>query len=148
MARYICIFWVNTDIENLRKLLERCELEVIYQEIDYLKARDFPGQISLAEFIVIDILLDITKKKQDKVPITLVMGNKEIPGSLNNRCWQKFQQILQAIQEQKQWQVCFSAYSCSSFGEVHFVSDAERDEQAQFNPQILENQDKLAVLTH
>ena len=68
MARYEYDCWVNTPMEKLpsliSQLLQGCELEVIYQGTDYVKARDFPGKVSLSSFITVDVLIESSIQKQ------------------------------------------------------------------------------------
>ncbi|MEA5508546.1 hypothetical protein VB715_02090 [Crocosphaera sp. UHCC 0190] len=101
MARYNYDCWVGTSAEQIPSLisqrLKECELEVIYQGNDYVKARDFPGKVPLSSFIIVDVLIEYSRQKQGKILVTVVAQNNDIPGTLGDRCWPKFQQIQQAL---------------------------------------------------
>lgn len=101
MARYNYDCWIPTSGEQLPAIISRslseCELDVIYQGNDYVKARDFPGKVPLSSFVTVDVLIESSQQKEDKTLITLIARNNEISGTRDNRCWLKFQQIKQAL---------------------------------------------------
>lgn len=101
MARYNYDCWIKTSGEQMTALisqcLQACELDVIYQGNDYIKARDFPGKVPLSSFITVDVLIESSQQKKGKTLVTVVATNNEISGNMSNRCWPKFQQIKQAL---------------------------------------------------
>ncbi len=109
MARYSCSYWVNASVEELPDLLAQilrsCELELIHQTIDYMMAREIPGKIAFAKLVTVDIFLDPAKAKNHEIPLTWIVKNDELPLQLDNHCWQRFEQLQQAIANHRQWRL-------------------------------------------
>ncbi|ACK65603.1 conserved hypothetical protein [Rippkaea orientalis PCC 8801] len=112
MARYTSSYLVNASLNEiptvLVNILESCGFELVYQAVDYMMAREIPGQVSYSKLVVIEVLIDSTKAKAKEVPITWVVKNDELPLQMNNHCQQRFEQIQQTISEDKQWHLIAS----------------------------------------
>lgn len=109
MARYTSSFVANTTLEQvpvlLSQLLESCEFEVVYQATDYLMAREVPGKINFSKLVSVEILIESTTATENRVPVTFVVKNDELPLNPNNHCNQRFQQIQHTLNESQQWQL-------------------------------------------
>ncbi|WP_013321141.1 hypothetical protein [Gloeothece verrucosa] len=107
MARYTCSTLVKASVEKLPNLLAQilrsCEFEVIYQSLDYIRAREMPGKIIFSKLVSVDVFIDTAKTKNNQVSITWVVKNDELPLYQENHCWQHFEQIQQAIKGTSQW---------------------------------------------
>ncbi|ACK69163.1 conserved hypothetical protein [Gloeothece citriformis PCC 7424] len=107
MARYTCSILVNTPVEQLHNLLSdilhSCEFEVIYQALDYIRAREIPGKIIFSKLVSVDVFIDKATIKNNQVSITWVVKNDELPLHQDNHCWQRFEQIQEAIYKNCQW---------------------------------------------
>lgn len=107
MARYTCSISVNIALEHLPNLLNdilrSCDFEIIYQALDYIRAREMPGKITFSKLVSVDVFVDTAKSKNNQVSVTWVVKNDELALQHNNHCWQLFEQIQQAIKNNHQW---------------------------------------------
>jgi hypothetical protein len=108
MSRYVCHFSVNLSSQNVRsplkKLLEACRMETIYELEDYLMAREIPGQVSFAKLVRVEILIDVSTTNPDAVKLSFVVKNEELPLNANNHCRQAFDLLRMAIDRYYHWQ--------------------------------------------
>ncbi len=108
MSRYVCNFLVNLSPQNvrvpLRKILEACRLEPIYELDDYMMAREIPGQVPFAKLVTAEILINVTTATQDAVTLSFVVKNEELPLKYNNHCRQIFDLLRVALEQQDAWQ--------------------------------------------
>jgi hypothetical protein len=107
MSRYVCHFLVTTSSEHMRsvlkKMLETCRLELIYEVADYLNAREIPGRVAFARLATVEVLIDATNATQDTVKLTLVVKNEELPLNSNNHCRQMFDLLRSTIARNPHW---------------------------------------------
>lgn len=105
MARYTCSIMVNTSIEHLPNLLidilRSCQFEVIYQAFDYIRAREMPGKITFSKLVSVDVFIETTKASNNQFSLTWVVKNDELPLRQHNHCRQLFEQIQQAIEQNR-----------------------------------------------
>jgi hypothetical protein len=108
MSRYVCHFSVNLPLANLRsalrKLVETCGLETIYDLDDYLMAREIPGRVSFAKLVTTEVLIDTTHSTPTAVRLSFVVKNEELPLKSNNHCRQIFDLLRSTIAQQVDWQ--------------------------------------------
>jgi hypothetical protein len=108
MSRYVCHFLVNFSDRHIRseliELLEACQLELIYEVEDYLKAREIPGRVSFSRLVTVEVLIDVTTATQAAVKLNFVVKNEELPLSSNNHCRQMFDSLRLAIDHHHNWQ--------------------------------------------
>jgi hypothetical protein len=109
MARYTCLYTLAVRIEELQSLLaemlEASGFDVIYHTSDYMMARETPGQVSFAQLVTIEVLIDRTKASREKVQMSLVAKNEELPLQVDNHCYQLFAQVVDAIAANPKWQL-------------------------------------------
>ena len=115
MARYTSSYLVNLPLNQLpqtiKKVLQSCEFELVYQATDYIMAREIPGQVAFSKLVTVEILIDSTKAKNDEVPITWVIKNDELPLQVTNHCRQRFEKIQKMISQCQLWHLVASATS-------------------------------------
>jgi hypothetical protein len=108
MSRYVCHFSVNFSAQNIRsvlhELLESCQLELVYEVEDYLKAREIPGRVSFSRLVTAEILIDISTATPAAVKLSFVVKNEELPLNSNNHCRQVFDSLRLAISQDRHWQ--------------------------------------------
>jgi hypothetical protein len=108
MARYTCSFVVSlpwADLESeLIEIFKSCNFDLIYQTHDYLLAREKPGQVSFAQLVTTEVLIDRTHATHNEIRLDFVVKNEELPLQLHNHCRQLFDLIHQAITDgHDQW---------------------------------------------
>ncbi|NET30592.1 MAG: hypothetical protein F6K19_01130 [Cyanothece sp. SIO1E1] len=103
MARYTSLFTVTDTMErvwqSLIETLESCDLNIIYESRDYLVAREKPGQVSFSQLVTLEALIDRSLSSQEATHLSLVVKNEELPLQTDNHCYQRFNFIIQAIEE-------------------------------------------------
>ncbi len=107
MARHSCSFIVSVDIDNLPSLiitsLQDCELDVQYQEADYIMAREIPGGVSFSKLVTVEALIDQSTSTETEARFSLVVKNEEQQLPLENHCHQTFEFIKQEIEQSRHW---------------------------------------------
>ncbi|MBD2092793.1 hypothetical protein H6F67_23355 [Microcoleus sp. FACHB-1515] len=115
MARYTSLFTIAVSIDSLRllliDLLKSCQFDIIYDSGDYLVARETPGRVSYAKLVTVEVLIDRFPTTDDEVRMNFVVKNEELPLKVDNHCRQVFNQVNQAIAENRQWHLIESAAS-------------------------------------
>jgi hypothetical protein len=108
MSRYVCHFLVNLSPQSVRaplkKLLENCQLETIYDLEDYIMAREIPGRVSFTKLVTAEVLINTTNATQNAVTLSFVVKNEELPLSTNNHCRQMFDLLRVALEQHADWQ--------------------------------------------
>ncbi|MEM9216618.1 MAG: hypothetical protein AAGD25_20000 [Cyanobacteria bacterium P01_F01_bin.150] len=94
----------------LSELLESCNFSVIYEDGDYLVARERPGGIAFSKLVTVEILFGSqgsmeTSSGEDALQMNLVVKNEELPLSVNNHCRQKFNLVSQAVSSRHELQL-------------------------------------------
>lgn len=115
MARYTSLFTIAVSIDSLRlllaDLLQSCQFDIIYDSGDYLVARETPGRVSYAKLVTVEVLIDRFPTTENEVRMNFVVKNEELPLKVDNHCRQVFNQVNQAIAENRQWHLIESAAS-------------------------------------
>jgi hypothetical protein len=108
MSRYVCHFLVNLSPQDvrspLRKILDACQLETIYELEDFMMAREIPGRVPFAKLVTVEILINVTTATQDAVSLCFVVKNEELPLNHNNHCRQMFDLLRLSLEQQDDWQ--------------------------------------------
>lgn len=109
MARYTGWFKISTSITNLQALLseilESCNFNIVYQNEDYLMAKERPGRVAYHQLVTAEVLVDRTIATDEEVQMHMVIKNEELPLQVDNHCHQIYQQINQAIINTPQWKL-------------------------------------------
>jgi hypothetical protein len=118
MSRYVCHFLVNLSSQNVRsplkKLLETCRMETIYEVEDYLMAREIPGRVAFAKLVRVEVLIDVSTTNPDTVKLSFVVKNEELPLNANNHCRQTFDLLRMTIASNYSWQPVNSLQSVAT----------------------------------
>lgn len=108
MSRYVCHFLVNLSPQSVRaplkKLLENCRLETIYDLEDYMMAREIPGRVSFTKLVTAEVSIHTTSATHNAVTLSFVVKNEELPLSTNNHCRQMFDLLRVALEQHVEWQ--------------------------------------------
>lgn len=109
MARYTNTSIVAVPLEKLQPLLIQvlvsCNFEIIYNTGDYLMARENPGQVSFAQLVTVEVLIDKSTATDQEIKMNFVIKNEELPLQIENHCHQVFKSVQQAIAQQKEWKL-------------------------------------------
>lgn len=103
MARYTNFFASVLPASNLREalpdVLQRCGLNMVYQDGDYIMAKEKPGHVAYSQLATVEVIIDSAKERQPNrsSTVNLVVKNEELPLKQNNHCRQIFQIVTQAI---------------------------------------------------
>ena len=107
MARYTNLFVSVLPANNLREslpgVLQSCGLHLVYQDGDYMMAKERPGMVSFSKLATVEVLIGSTDEtefmtKDTASTVNLVVKNEELPLKANNHCHRVFQQVNQAIE--------------------------------------------------
>ena len=107
MARYTNLFVSVLPANNLREslldVLQSCDLHLVYQDGDYMMAKERPGLVSYSQLATVEVLIGSTDETElvtqnPAATVNLVVKNEELPLKVNNHCHRVFQQVNQAIE--------------------------------------------------
>lgn len=107
MARYTNLFVSVLPIHNLREslpnVLQDCGLHLVYQDGDYMMAKEPPGMVSYSQLATVEVLIGSTDEadlvaQDPSATVNLVVKNEELPLKTNNHCHRIFQLVNQAIE--------------------------------------------------
>lgn len=107
MARYSSLFTFATPLASVRHrladVLRSCDCDVIYDEDDYVVAREVPGRVSYSRLVTVEVLIDKTVDRTKEVQLNVVVKNEELPLKRDNHCRQMFDQVFEAFESDHQW---------------------------------------------
>ena len=89
--------------------MRSCNLDIQYDESDYMMARERLGQVSFSKLVKVEVLIDKTTTTKSATRIDLIAKNEELPLQTDNRCCQIFNLVKQAIADNYQWQLVETA---------------------------------------
>lgn len=109
MARYTCFFAVsygnNLNLrQSIKEILLNCSLDIIYDQSEYIMAREIPGNVSLAKLVSVEVMIDGTTATEAKTRVSLVVKNEELPLRVANHCYQVFERVNSTIALNQNWQ--------------------------------------------
>jgi hypothetical protein len=70
---------------------------MIYEQDDYLVAKEKPGQVALSQLATIEVLINPPTSSLEEAKINLVVRNEELPLNRDNHCQRLFEEINQAL---------------------------------------------------
>ncbi|WP_008315031.1 hypothetical protein [Leptolyngbya sp. PCC 6406] len=101
MARYSTLIKAASPISSLRQALAStlasCDLDLIYENGDYLVAKERPGDIALARLATVEVLINPPTLSEPSARVSLVVKNEELPLKRDNHCQRLFELVNQAI---------------------------------------------------
>jgi hypothetical protein len=109
MARYTCSFAVafgnDSNLrQSIQEVLLNSSLEIIYDQSEYIMAREVVGKVSLSKLVSVEVLIDGTTATESTTRVSLVMKNEELPLQVTNHCYQVFEQVNSEISRHQDWQ--------------------------------------------
>ena len=118
MARYTSLYKSGIKpVEHLRQalseMLRSCNFDVIYEDADYLVARELPGGVSFSKLVTVEFLFNDTSYSDavadSALQMNVVVKNEELPLSVNNHCRQQFNLVNQIVSSNRRLQLVESA---------------------------------------
>lgn len=101
MARYTTLFRAMSSLDEIRQTLAStlasCDLNLIYQNEDYLVAKEKPGGVKLAQLATVEVLINPPTVSEPSAKVSVVVKNEELPLSRDNHCHKIFELVHQAI---------------------------------------------------
>lgn len=109
MARYTRSLTVTAPADYLQPLLvstlQSCNFETIYTTDDYLMARETPGEIPFPKLVTVEVLIDNSTTSHDETHLNFVIKNEELPLQANNHCYQMYDRVSRALEDNKHWEL-------------------------------------------
>jgi hypothetical protein len=101
MARYTNFLTVPSSVSSLRasiaSTLKSCGLNMIYEQEDYLVAKEKPGAVTFSQLATIEVLITPPSSSIEEAKINLVVRNEELPLHQDNHCQRVFEEVNQAL---------------------------------------------------
>lgn len=83
--------------QTLADTLASCDLNLIYENEEYLVAKEKPGCVKLAQLATVELLIDPPTANEPSAKVNLVVKNEELPLKRDNHCHRIFELVHQAI---------------------------------------------------
>ena len=103
MARYTTLFRAMSSLTQIRQTLAdtlaSCDLNLIYENEEYLVAKEKPGGVKLDQLATVEVLINPPTANEPSARVNLVVKNEELALSKNNHCHEIFELVHQAIAE-------------------------------------------------
>lgn len=101
MARYTTLFRAVNSLAQIRQTLAdtlvSCDLNLIYENDEYLVAKEKPGGVKPAQLATVEVLINPPTVSEPSTRVDIVVKNEELPLKRNNHCQQIFEAVHQAI---------------------------------------------------
>lgn len=103
MARYTTLFRAMNSLEQIRQTLadtlSSCDLNLVYENQEYLVAKEKPGGVKPAQLATVEVLINPPTATEPSAKVNVVVKNEELPLRRDNHCHQLFELVHQAISE-------------------------------------------------
>ena len=103
MARYTCSFCISSTRDQILALLhgvlQDCQLEVAYQSRDYIVAKEIPGNVSFAQLVTVEVLIDPADRQIDRTGLQFIIKNEELPLRQDNHCRQLSERLNRGLND-------------------------------------------------
>lgn len=83
--------------QTLADTLASCDLNLIYENEEYLVAKEKPGGVKLDQLATVEVLINPPTVGETSARVDLVVKNEELPLNRDNHCHQIFELVHQAI---------------------------------------------------
>ncbi|MBE7380737.1 MAG: hypothetical protein F6J95_004930 [Leptolyngbya sp. SIO1E4] len=101
MARYTTLFRAMSSPAQLRQTLAdtlaSCDLNLIYENEDYLVAKEKPGGVKPAQLATVEVLINPPTVSEPSAKVNIVVKNEELPLNRDNHCHRIFELVHQAL---------------------------------------------------
>ena len=102
MARYTNLFTTSNPGPKLRQTLtetlKSCDLNLVYETSDYLRAQEKPGRVTYLQLATVEVLITPPRLGKGRAKVNLIVKNEELPLKKNNHCQRVFELVNRAIQ--------------------------------------------------
>ncbi|MEO1294482.1 MAG: hypothetical protein AAFW75_01525 [Cyanobacteria bacterium J06636_16] len=83
--------------QTLADTLASCDLNLIYENEEYLVAKEKPGGVKLDQLATVEVLINPPTAGETSARVDLVVKNEELPLNRDNHCQKVFELVHQAI---------------------------------------------------
>ncbi|HEY9889701.1 MAG TPA: hypothetical protein V6D02_14945 [Candidatus Obscuribacterales bacterium] len=101
MARYTTLFRAVSSLAQIRQkvadTLASCDLNLIYENDEYLVAKEKPGGVKLDQLATVEILINPPTVSEPATRVDVIVQNQELPLRKDNHCYRLFETLNQAI---------------------------------------------------
>jgi hypothetical protein len=101
MARYSTLIKARSSVPGLRQVLlntlASCDLDLIYENDDYLVAKERPTNVNLSRLATVEVLINPPTLAEPSARVNLVVTNEELPLKRDNHCQRLFELVNQAL---------------------------------------------------
>jgi hypothetical protein len=113
MARYTQRFVVAAPAaivpQHIAEALESCELPVVYSTEDYILAQEVAGRVAFSKLVTVEILIHQPDDATDRVELTCVTKNDELPLKRVNHCRTIADLVAGAFKSRTTWRILDSS---------------------------------------
>jgi hypothetical protein len=85
--------------QRLADTLASCDLNLIYENEEYLVAKEKPGEVKPAQLATVEVLINPPTVAEPSTRVDLIVQNQELPLRKDNHCYQIFELVHQAISQ-------------------------------------------------
>ena len=107
MARYTTLFRAVSSLTQIRQrvadTLASCDLNLIYENDEYLVAKEKPGDVKPDLLATVEVLINPPTVAEPAVRVDVIVQNEELPLRRDNHCYQIFEVVNQAIAKTSLW---------------------------------------------
>ncbi len=68
-------------------------------------ARETPGEVPFTKLVTVEILIDNTTASGEETNLNFVVKNEELPLQANNHCYQMYNRVSQALENNDSWEL-------------------------------------------
>jgi hypothetical protein len=101
MARYTKLFRAASSLAQIRQrvadTLASCDLNLIYENDEYLVAKEKPGGVKPDLLATVEVLINPPTMAEPAARVDVIVQNEELPLRRDNHCYQIFEVVNQAI---------------------------------------------------
>jgi hypothetical protein len=101
MARYTTLFRAMSSLAQVKAkvadTLASCDLNLIYENEEYLVAKEKPGGVKYDLLATVEVLINPPTVSEPSTRIEMIVQNQELPLRKDNHCYQIFETVHQAI---------------------------------------------------
>ncbi len=83
--------------QTLVDTLAACDLNLIYENEEYLVAKEKPGGVKPAQLATVEVLINPPTVSEPAAKVNVVVKNEELPLRQDNHCHRIFELVHQAI---------------------------------------------------
>ena len=101
MARYTTLFRAMSSLAQVREkvvnTLASCDLNLVYENEEYLVAKEKPGGVKHDYLATVEVLINPPTVSEPATRVDLIVQNQELPLRKDNHCYRIFETVHQAI---------------------------------------------------